>query len=319
MSVSIGTRTQVPDNRAYARGAPFYMGFRSRSQVAPDEEEGKPVLSMAEKKAAASKKLTAIQRQRRRSWRLICFVLFAGFLTLVWLAAVSPFMRLEDTKTFPNTGSLSIELDGCDLDFVLGTEHKVTYSAALAAFQMEWTNSDVDADEPTSAVFGNNIGCEDQPLSSCRYVCLVTVTVPSDSVVEFEVSPGPTSTRRLQPHAAEAATPQHAQRAASCAQPAALRVQVKQSDLDAGGVTNWPLVTVKPGAKLASLQVGEWFGYQQTLAVTVDNATVGNLGTYLVRGDVRARTRHGMHSASRPNPAVHLQPACRPSAAHPAV
>ena len=194
------------------------MGFRSRSQVAPDEEEGKPVLSMAEKKAAASKKLTAIQRQRRRSWRLICFVLFAGFLTLLWLLAVLSFVRVEDTKTFPNTGSLSIELDGCDLDFVLGTEHKVTYSAALAALKMEWTNSDVDADEPTSAVFGNNIGCEDQPLSSCRYVCLVTVTVPSDSVVEFEVSPGPTSTRRLQTHAAEAATPQHAQRAASCAQ-----------------------------------------------------------------------------------------------------
>ena len=153
MSVSIGTRTQVPDNRAYARGAPFYMGFRSRSQVAPDEEEGKPVLSMAEKKAAASKKLTAIQRQRRRSWRLICFVLFAGFLTLIWFVAVSSFMRLEDTKTFPNTGSLSIELDGCDLDFVPGTEHKVTYSAALAAVQREWTNSDVDADEPTRAVF----------------------------------------------------------------------------------------------------------------------------------------------------------------------
>ena len=153
MSVSIGTRTQVPDNRAYARGAPFYMGFRSRSQVAPDEEEGKPVLSMADKKAAASKKLTAIQRQRRRSWRLICFVLFAGFLTLVWLLAVLSFVRVEDTKTFPNTGSLSIELDGCDLDFVLGTEHKVTYSAALAAVQREWTNSDVDADEPTRAVF----------------------------------------------------------------------------------------------------------------------------------------------------------------------
>ena len=141
MSVSIGTRTGQ-DNRAYARRAPFYMGFRSRSQVAPDEEEGKPVLSMAEKKAAASKKLTAIQRQRRRSWRLICFVLFAGFLTLIWFVAVSSFMRLEDTKTFPNTGSLSIELDGCDLDFVLGTEHKVTYSAALSAFQREWTNSD---------------------------------------------------------------------------------------------------------------------------------------------------------------------------------
>ena len=86
---------------------------------------------------------------------------------------------------------------------------------------------------------------------------------------------------------------------------------MEQSDLDAGGVTNWPLVTVKPGAKLASLQVGEWFGYQQTLAVTVDNATVGNLGTYLVRGDVR-----GMHSAPRPNPAAHLQPTCSPPAAH---
>ena len=163
---------------------------------------------MADKKAAASKKLTAIQRQRRCSWRLICFVLFAGFLTLLWLLAVLPNMRLEDTKTFANTGSLSIELDGCDLDFVSGTEHKVTYSAAYAAFQMEWTNSDSDADEPISAVFGNNIGCEEQPLSSCRYVCLVTVTVPNDSVVEFEVTgPGPTSTRRLQPHAAEAATP----------------------------------------------------------------------------------------------------------------
>jgi hypothetical protein len=164
------------------------MGYRSRSKVHPDEEEGKPVLSMAEKKAAASKKLTAIQRQRRRSWRLICFVLFAGFLTLLWILAVLPSMRLEDTKTFANTGSLSIELDGCDLDFVLGTEHKVTYSAAYAAFQMEWTNSDTDADEPISAVFGNNIGCDEQPLSSCRYVCLVTITVPIDSVVEFEVT-----------------------------------------------------------------------------------------------------------------------------------
>jgi len=271
---------------------------------------------MADKKAAASKKLTAIQRQRRRSWRLICFVLFAGFLTLLWLLAVLPFMRLEDTKTFANIGSLSIELDGCDLDFVLGTEHKVTYSAAYAAFQMEWTNSDTDADEPISAVFGNSIGCEEQPLSSCRYVCLVTVTVPIDSVVEFEVTAGPghTSTRRLQPHAAEAATPQHAQPAASCAQPAALRIQVEQSDLDAGGVTNWPLVTVKPGAKLASLQVGEWFGYQQTLAVTVDNATVGNLGTYLVRGDVRAHTAwHALCIAPQPcsPPAARLQPTPR--------
>ena len=71
-----------------------------------------------------------------------------------------------------------------------------------------------------------------------------------------------------------------------------MRLQVEQSDLDSGGVTNWPLLTVRPGARLASLQVGQWFGYQQTLAVTVDNATVGELGTYLVRGDVRAPMRH---------------------------
>ena len=223
--------------------------FRARSQVHPDEEEAKPVLSITDRKAAAAKKLSALMRKRRRSYRLCCFVMFAGFLALIWLLAVLPFMRLEATKTFADTGSFSIELDGCDLDFVPGTKHKVTYAAAYAAFQMEWTNSETDADTPIGAAFANNLGCEEQPLSSCRYLCLVTVTVPPDSEVEFEV---------------------------------------EQSDLDAGGVTNWPLVTVRPGARLASLQVGEWFGYQQTLAVTVDNATVGDLGTYLVRGDVRA-------------------------------
>ena len=183
-----------------------------RSRVKPDEEEAKPVLSITDRKAAAAKKLSALMRKRRRSYRLCCFVMFAGFLTLIWLLAVLPFMRLEATKTFANTGSFSIELDGCDLDFVPGTKHKVTYAAAYAAFQMEWTNSETDADTPIGAAFANNLGCEEQPLSSCRYLCLVTITVPPDSEVEFEVGPDPASTLRLLPHAEEAATP--------CAQPA---------------------------------------------------------------------------------------------------
>ena len=223
---------------------------KARTQVQPILAiTAKPVLSITARKAAASKKLSALQRKRRRSYRLFCFVMFAGVLALIWFLAVLPFMRIEATKTFGDSGSFSLEMDGCDLDFVIGTEHKVTYSAAWAAFQMKWTNSATDANTPIGAVFGNNIGCEEQPLSSCRYLCLVTVTVPAGSEVEFEV---------------------------------------EQSDLAAGGVTTWPLVTVRPGAKLASLQVGEWFAYQQTIAVTVDNATVGALGTYLVRGDVRA-------------------------------
>ena len=185
---------------------------KSRSQVHPDGE-GKPVLSITARKAEASKRLTALQKKRRRSYRLFCFFIFAGVLVLIWVIAVLPFMRIEATKTFAGTGSFSIELDGCDLDFVLGTKHKVTYSAAWAAFQMAWTNSDTDANTPIGAVFGNNIGCEDQPLSSCRYRCLVTITVPPDSRVEFGVGPDPASTLRLLPHAEEAAT--------SCAQPAA--------------------------------------------------------------------------------------------------
>ena len=187
---------------------------KSRSQVHPDpdEEEGKPVLSISQRKAVASKKLTALQKKRRRSYRLFCFFIFAGVLALIWFIAVLPFMRIEATKTFAGTGSFSIELDGCDLDFVLGTKHKVTYSAAWAAFQMAWTNSETDANTPIGAVFGNNIGCEDQPLSSCRYMCLVTITVPPDTKVEFEVGPDPASTLRLLPHAEEAAAP--------CAQPA---------------------------------------------------------------------------------------------------
>ena len=59
-----------------------------------------------------------------------------------------------------------------------------------------------------------------QPLESCRNVCLVTVSVPADSTVAF---------------------------------------QLWQSALAEGGTTNYPLVRVRQGAVLASLALGAWW------------------------------------------------------------
>ena len=131
------------------------LSFSGNRKITPTDSTDQP---MIEARGAAAQRLEAKKSARRRTYRLFCFFMIAGVFALTWVLAVLPFVHVEVTKTF-DSGGFEIELDGCDLDFVAGSAHKVTYSAMIAAYKVSWSNSQSDANTLVGGVFSNSMGC----------------------------------------------------------------------------------------------------------------------------------------------------------------
>jgi len=114
----------------------------------------------------------------RRCVRVSFFVLLVLLLYAIWAIAVLAYTSRSLTKKYDPAKGFQIELDGCNLEFEMGDEPKVKYTALTGANQVRWTNSAEDSNTVVAATFSNSVGCDMMPFESCERICKATVTLP---------------------------------------------------------------------------------------------------------------------------------------------
>ena len=222
------------------------------TKVAPVAAETKSrarSLSAQEQQAARAEKAKQVSKQkarRRRGVRLSFFVLVVLLLAAVWSLIALPGTHTTVAKAYDPAAGLSIETFGCDIDFVAGDAAWLEYRAIWAASDFQFENSADDASITEEVTASNRMGCAAEWKKACRRVCLLTVTVPASAAGAF---------------------------------------YVKQAAAAEGEEAPWPLLTVRAGASVASIKVGDWWAYQPTISAHVDHATVGSFTWRAKDGD----------------------------------
>ena len=219
------------------------------TKIAPVAVESKRSPSAQEQQAARAEKATQVSKQkarRRRGVRLSFFVLVVLLLAAVWSLIALPGTHTTVAKAYDPAAGLSIETFGCDIDFVAGDAARLEYRAIWAASDFQFENSADDASITEVVTASNRMGCAAEWKKACRRVCLLTVTVPASAAGAFNV---------------------------------------KQAEGAEGEEAPWPLLTVRAGASVASIKVGDWWAYQPTISAHVDHATVGSFTWRAKDGD----------------------------------
>ena len=225
------------------------------TKVAPVTVETKSrarSLSAQEQQAARAEKAKQVSKQkarRRHGVRLSFFVLVVLLLAAVWSLIALPGTHTTVVKAYDPAAGLSIETFGCDIDFVAGDAAWLEYRAIWAASDFQFENSADDASITEVVTASNRMGCAAEWKKACRRVCLLTVTVPASAAGAFNV---------------------------------------KQAEGAEGEEAPWPLLTVRAGASVASIKVGDWWAYQPTISAYVDHATVGSFTWRAKDGDFTA-------------------------------